>query len=359
MFTQIVLNEVIANILGICPESFQASLDRGMRPVKAAIKQGASAPVAQLVASLTLATSVAEINSVYADTRTRSCMVGAEVGEFYHAHGIGVIHAPNYRRLVGLETGVLAPRGYGFHGNKVDDLLGDRAMEVEGEDSIISSRFWGVEYKSQREVVYSHAETLKGYQWWYLEHPAVVEGCSWYNLPERVQEELCKEATLEAASRRKDEMKGPYTWKDDPSEIFLPKGFRMNFRARKPFREFSSHELAALRRTIGRDYLPEKAVPEVCRTSRYEGVLAAGDMTLHHLKNEVWYTKTRKVKWVHPEGSYVPYLDFETLDETLEHPSVPNNPRIAWEDLESILPTRLKHLKPRKNKSGGRKPAKA
>lgn len=359
MFTQAVLNAVVAKILGICPVAFEASITRGTRPVKAALKLGADVQTAQLVASLQLAISAEEVDIVYADERTRSCMVGASVGKFYHAHGVGVIHAPNYRRLVGLETGVLAPRGYGFHGAKVDDLLGERVMEVEGEDSIIASRFWEVEYRSQRKEVYSHEETLRGYQWWYLEHPSVVDGVSWYNLTERMQAELCREAVEEGVSRRKIELDEPYAWRNDPSEIFLPKGFKINFTERKPFKEFSRHELAAIRRTVGRDYLPEKVVPDVCRTSRYEGVLSVGDMTLHRLKNEMQYTKTAEVQWRHGDGVLIPYLDFETWQEC----DVPNIPRVeskaSWEDFDSILPTRLKMLEPRKNKTGGRKPAKA
>jgi hypothetical protein len=57
-----------------------------------------------------------------------------------------------------------------------------------------------------------------------------------------------------------------------------------------------------------------------------------------------------------------PYLDFPLGDEweIFEEDCTGQSSRqLCLEDFDSILPTRLKMLRPRKNKTGGRKPAKA
>ena len=118
------LYEILGKIMGIDATTWRNLVDgRGMRPVKAAIKLGAKADIAQLVGDLKLAVTAEEIDTVYADERCKSCMTGCKVGRFWEINGVGVIYAPNFRLLVGLVTKGLNPQAYGFKGNTVHDLL--------------------------------------------------------------------------------------------------------------------------------------------------------------------------------------------------------------------------------------------
>lgn len=118
------LYEILAKIMGIDATTWRNLVDgRGMRPVKAAIKLGAKADIAQLVGDLKLAVTAEEIDTVYADERCKSCMTGCKVGRFWEINSVGVIYAPNFRLLVGLVTKGLNPQAYGFKGNTVHDLL--------------------------------------------------------------------------------------------------------------------------------------------------------------------------------------------------------------------------------------------
>ena len=118
------LYEILGKIMGIDATAWRNLVDgRGMRPVKAAIKLGASGDIAQLVGDLKLAVTSDEIDAVYADDRCKSCMTGCKVGRFWEINGVGVIYAPNFRLLVGLVTKGLNPQAYGFKGDTVHDLL--------------------------------------------------------------------------------------------------------------------------------------------------------------------------------------------------------------------------------------------
>jgi hypothetical protein len=65
---------IVANIMKIDVLAWRDLVDgRGMRPVKAAIKLGAAANIAQLVGDLRLAVTAEDINTVYADVPSRSC----------------------------------------------------------------------------------------------------------------------------------------------------------------------------------------------------------------------------------------------------------------------------------------------
>lgn len=124
LFTSKDLYSITASIMGIEVNAWRSLVDiRGMKPVKAAIKLGANVTTAQLVGDLKLATGTAAINKVYADKRCMSCMTGNKVGAFWANNYVGVIHSPNFRLLVGLETRGINPRSYGFKGEKVHALL--------------------------------------------------------------------------------------------------------------------------------------------------------------------------------------------------------------------------------------------
>lgn len=122
------LNSIIAQILNINEQEFTALVEgRGMRPVKAAIRLGAEPDKAQIFAGLKIATTVSEIDAVYANENVRSCMTGNAPGQFYHDNGIGVIYSNNYRCLVNIKTSSLAIRhgwsGYGYHRDVISPIL--------------------------------------------------------------------------------------------------------------------------------------------------------------------------------------------------------------------------------------------
>lgn len=124
LFSSMELYKITANIMCIDVNAWRSLVDdRGMKPVKAAIKLGSNATTAQLVGDLKLATGADAINKVYADERCMSCMTGHRVGGFWANNYVGVIHSPNFRLLVGLETRGINPRSYGFKGEKVHALL--------------------------------------------------------------------------------------------------------------------------------------------------------------------------------------------------------------------------------------------
>ena len=124
LFNSKELYTIASSIMNIDVDSWLNLVEvRGMKPVKAAIKLGANVTIAQLVGDLKLATGAAAINKVYADERCMSCMTGHKVGSFWANNYVGVIHSPNFRLLVGLETRGINPRSYGFKGEKVHALL--------------------------------------------------------------------------------------------------------------------------------------------------------------------------------------------------------------------------------------------
>ena len=150
---------IVANIMKINVLAWRDLVDgRGMRPVKAAIKLGAAANIAQLVGDLRLAVTAEDINTVYADDRCKSCMTGHRIGKFWEDNDVGVIYAPNFRLLVGLVTKGLNPHAYGFKGDKVMDLLEEHFNTKEFP--VTSEYVWrtvNVAYKReiQEELKYS------------------------------------------------------------------------------------------------------------------------------------------------------------------------------------------------------------
>ena len=153
------LYEILGKIMGIDATAWRNLVDgRGMRPVKAAIKLGAKADIAQLVGDLRLAVTAEDIDTVYADERCKSCMTGCKVGRFWEINGVGVIYAPNFRLLVGLVTKGLNPQAYGFKGNTVHDLLGPFFDNEEApvESSYVWKRepvAYGREVRLEKEYV--------------------------------------------------------------------------------------------------------------------------------------------------------------------------------------------------------------
>ena len=124
LFNSKELYTIASSIMNIDVDSWLNLVEvRGMRPVKAAIKLGANITTAQLVGDLKLATGAAAINKVYADKRCMSCMTDSKVGAFWANNYVGVIHSPNFRLLIGLETRGINPRSYGFKWEKVHALL--------------------------------------------------------------------------------------------------------------------------------------------------------------------------------------------------------------------------------------------
>ena len=114
------LNSIIAKILKINLNQFEELVDgRGMRPVKAAIRLGASPEKAEIFATLKIAKTAEEITAVYKNDNVRSCMTGNDVGPFYAANGISCIYSGNYRCLVNTKTMTLCSKGYqkgyGYH----------------------------------------------------------------------------------------------------------------------------------------------------------------------------------------------------------------------------------------------------
>lgn len=120
------IQTLVASILGIDATAFKTGLAKGQKPVKLACKLGADYYKASLLASLSLAVTAAEINTVYADETIRSCMTGKNVGDYYTQLGVACLHGANFRALVVEKGGVLyTPRCYGVAMDAVADLLGD------------------------------------------------------------------------------------------------------------------------------------------------------------------------------------------------------------------------------------------
>lgn len=123
---QLDIKTLVASILWIDSTAFKKGLAKGQKPVKLACKLGADYHKASLLASLNLAVTAAEINTVYADETIRSCMTGKKVGEYYAQMGVACLHGANFRALVVEKGGVLyTPRCYGVAMDAVADLLGD------------------------------------------------------------------------------------------------------------------------------------------------------------------------------------------------------------------------------------------
>ncbi len=123
---QLDIQTLVASILGIDATAFKTGLAKGQKPTKLACKLGADYHKASLLASLNLAVTAAEINTVYADETIRSCMTGKKVGEYYAQMGVACLHGANFRALVVEKEGVFyTPRSYGVAMDAVADLLGD------------------------------------------------------------------------------------------------------------------------------------------------------------------------------------------------------------------------------------------
>lgn len=128
---QLDIQTLVASILLIDSTAFKKGLAKGQKPVKLACKLGADYHKASLLASLNLAVTAAEINTVYADETIRSCMTGKKVGEYYAQMGVSCLHGANFRALVVEKEGVLyTPRCYGVAMDAVADLLGDLLLVV-------------------------------------------------------------------------------------------------------------------------------------------------------------------------------------------------------------------------------------
>lgn len=134
------IQTLVASILGIDATSFKIGLAKGQKPVKLACKLGADYHKASLLASLKLAVTSAEINTVYADETIRSCMTGKKVGDYYTQMGVACLHGANFRALVVEKGGVLyTPRCYGVAMDAVADLLGDLLVVSQVQFGIIVS----------------------------------------------------------------------------------------------------------------------------------------------------------------------------------------------------------------------------
>ena len=78
------LNLIICKIINVDYKDFSYLVnERGVRPVKAAIRLGASPEIAQIFAGLKLATTAEEITAVYKNDAVKSCMTGKDVDPFY------------------------------------------------------------------------------------------------------------------------------------------------------------------------------------------------------------------------------------------------------------------------------------
>lgn len=117
------INEIICDILQINAVEFQDLVAKGQRPVKAAIRLGADAKLAQLVATLKVAYTAEEISTVYANMSVLSCMTGQDVGPFYEKYSIACLYSNNFRTLVNTDNMVLSGASYGYHGQRVQELL--------------------------------------------------------------------------------------------------------------------------------------------------------------------------------------------------------------------------------------------
>lgn len=123
MSSSMFLNKIICSSLGINLESFIKKVNKGMRPVKAAISLGADSNLASIVAVLKLATTAEEINLAYSQEGARSCMTGELVGTFYASNKIQCIWSPNFRVLYNPTTKVACGSSYGFHRDILRPLL--------------------------------------------------------------------------------------------------------------------------------------------------------------------------------------------------------------------------------------------
>ena len=137
---QLDIQTLVASILGIDATAFKTGLAKGQKPVKLACKMGADYHKASLLASLNLAVTAAEINTVYADETIRSCMTGKNVGDYYTQMGVSCLHGANFRALVVEKGGVLyTPRCYGVAMDAVANLLGDCLVVSRDKFGIIVS----------------------------------------------------------------------------------------------------------------------------------------------------------------------------------------------------------------------------
>ncbi len=130
------LNLIICKIINVDYKDFSYLVnERGVRPVKAAIRLGASPEIAQIFAGLKLATTAEEITAVYKNDAVKSCMTGKDVGPFYVANGIGCIYSNNYRCLINLTTKSLCDKGYGYH----RDIITSEMRKYFTSDNFISN----------------------------------------------------------------------------------------------------------------------------------------------------------------------------------------------------------------------------
>lgn len=161
----------ISKLMGIDADEFIYLKEKGVRPVKAAIKLGAAPFMAEVLAGLTVTWSIRGINEVYADTNILSCMTGKSVGKFYHANDIGVISGNNFRMLVN-KQGMVANRAYGFKGEHIRNILLD-------SDFLIASNYI---FPCDIEEYETHESTYIGYKETTAIVKALVDGFvpSWY-----------------------------------------------------------------------------------------------------------------------------------------------------------------------------------
>lgn len=117
------LNQLVAKTVNVDVEAYESLLTRGTKPTKALFRLGVEQQLAGILGTLKIATSIEEINEVYANIGVKSCMTGWNVGEFYNFFNISVIYNDRYRCLVNLEKEWKSSRGYGILCYQLDDLL--------------------------------------------------------------------------------------------------------------------------------------------------------------------------------------------------------------------------------------------
>jgi hypothetical protein len=109
-----------------------AKIAAGAKPVKAATQLGADPRLAELLATLQLATTAAEIDHAY--TFAQSCMHGQSVGYFYQSLGMQCLWSHNFRVLVNpaaLNGEFFCRSAYGFAAEKVMSILETSGMFAE------------------------------------------------------------------------------------------------------------------------------------------------------------------------------------------------------------------------------------
>ena len=83
------------------------------------------------LSTLVLATNKTDINYIYSNNDSRSCMFNKPVGQFYSNNKIGVIASNSFRALVNLQTGLLLDCFYGSLSSITREFLNDYTANYE------------------------------------------------------------------------------------------------------------------------------------------------------------------------------------------------------------------------------------